>query len=100
MFLLENVPDLVYRHRDCFYDIMKTLMDLNSYELSWSIVNCADHGLPQRRQRLFIVGVRSSHLLEAMQWPKKNSFVAASYVFWCLIQLMRHLPGLAVRKPM
>ena len=73
MFVLENVPALVHRHRDCFYDIMKTLVDLSSYELSWSIVNCADHGLPHRRQRLFIVGIRRSHLQEAIQWPKKTA---------------------------
>ncbi|MGO6684608.1 DNA cytosine methyltransferase [Rhizobium leguminosarum] len=52
-----------------------------SYDLHWQSINAADYGIPQRRERIFIVGFRSdlgtqwefprpTHSLEALVWSK------------------------------
>ncbi len=56
---LENVDRLIksptgQRGRD-FAVMLASLADLG-YEVEWRVVNAADHGFPQKRRRLFIVG--------------------------------------------
>jgi DNA (cytosine-5)-methyltransferase 1 len=57
-FLLENVPGLAYKvHRDALELLLKTA-EREGYECSWRILNAADYGVPQIRERFFAVGVR------------------------------------------
>ena len=35
----------------------------------WRVLNAADFGLPQNRQRLFIVGLKPHLALTLWQWP-------------------------------
>ena len=59
-FLLENVKGLVSpRHREYFQDVLRSLQGLG-YRLTWGVLNSADYGVPQRRERLFLVGVGDS----------------------------------------
>ena len=58
---LENVDRLLKspssnRGRD-FAVMLRTLSDLG-YNIEWRVVNAADHGFPQRRIRVFILGYR------------------------------------------
>ncbi len=54
--LLENVPRLlVHDQGAAFAKILSTLHELG-YGLEWNVCNCADHGLPQSRRRLYLVG--------------------------------------------
>jgi DNA (cytosine-5)-methyltransferase 1 len=56
-FLLENVPGLVYwRQGQMGADILEGFHRLG-YRVSMEILLAADYGVPQRRRRLFIVGV-------------------------------------------
>jgi DNA (cytosine-5)-methyltransferase 1 len=62
---LENVDRLLkspsqQRGRD-FAVMLKTLSDLN-YSIEWRVVNSAEYGFPQRRIRVFIVGIRTDLL--------------------------------------
>lgn len=55
-FLLENVDGLVnHDNGKTFDEIIKTLKNLG-YNISWSILNAADFGVPQNRKRVYIVG--------------------------------------------
>jgi DNA (cytosine-5)-methyltransferase 1 len=57
-FILENVKQLVgHNQGQTLKVIMKTLKDLG-YHVNYSVLNALDYGLPQKRERVFIVGHR------------------------------------------
>ena len=57
-FILENVKRLLsMEHGAHFATILKTLTDLG-YFVEWRLLNAMHFGLPQNRQRVFIVGIR------------------------------------------
>lgn len=56
-FLLENVKGLASKKNLPFlHSLVKELSDL--YYVTWEVINCADYGVPQNRERVFIIGVR------------------------------------------
>lgn len=57
-FLLENVPGLAYKvHRDAL-DLITDEASKLGYSCAWQILNAADYGVPQIRERFFMVGMR------------------------------------------
>ncbi len=57
-FVLENVKRLLTMEKGVhFATILASLAELN-YRIEWRLLNAADFGLPQNRQRVFIVGAR------------------------------------------
>ena len=66
-FVLENVKLLTGHNRTrTISRIMETLRDLG-YNADYRVLNALDFGLPQKRERVFIVGFRRSGSFE---WPK------------------------------
>ena len=64
--ILENVDRLLkspssQRGRD-FAIMLKSLSDLE-YAIEWRVINAAAYGMPQRRRRVFIVGIHKSSVL-------------------------------------
>ena len=69
VFVLENVKLLVGHNKgETIKRIMGTLEDLG-YHATYKILNALDFGLPQKRERVFIVGFREPCFFD---WPKKN----------------------------
>ncbi len=65
-FLLENVAGFTRMSmRDQFAVLIQTFVDMG-FTVAWKVLRAADFGVPQRRQRLFIVGMRSG----AFAWPE------------------------------
>jgi DNA (cytosine-5)-methyltransferase 1 len=58
-FLLENVFGLAYRNHNAFWlrRLLSTFRELD-YNVDYRVLLAADYGVPQRRQRLFILGSR------------------------------------------
>jgi DNA (cytosine-5)-methyltransferase 1 len=55
-FMLENVKGLAYGvHREALNYIIATATDLG-YHVAWKVVNAADYGVPQIRERCIVVG--------------------------------------------
>lgn len=55
-FVLENVKGLSYKiHKDALDEIVNTASSLN-YETSVNVINAADYGVPQIRERCFVIG--------------------------------------------
>lgn len=70
-FFLENVRGL-YNHDNgrTFETIKRTLTDELGYSFHHAIVKASDHGLPQHRPRLFMVGFKDQSL--NFEFPKKR----------------------------
>lgn len=58
LFLLENVKGLLsHGNGDTFKTIISTLTELG-YDVQWQVLNSKNFGVPQNRERVFIVGNR------------------------------------------
>lgn len=56
-FLIENVKGLTYRgHRAALDSVIKEAESLG-YSVNWTVVNAANYGVPQMRERCFVVGL-------------------------------------------
>lgn len=64
VFLLENVPGLIFQRKSEGLELIaKTIRKINrdcgtSYTLSVGRLNAADYGVPQNRERVFVIGSR------------------------------------------
>ena len=71
-FLLENVQGLTYKtHAQVFHNILHALRCHGRYALSWQVLNTAKHGIPQNRERVYIIGILASMVSDdyAFPWP-------------------------------
>ena len=75
-FLLENVSGLPLHHGDCFDWIVQYLTDIRdtrgqpAYTVEWTILNARLHsGLPQNRERVFLLGIRRDRQRAPLEWP-------------------------------
>jgi DNA (cytosine-5)-methyltransferase 1 len=64
-FLMENVFGLAYRNQSrVFFDRLRAGIDRAGYSLTCDVVNAADYGVPQNRQRLLLIGAANGQKLE------------------------------------
>ncbi len=70
VFLLENVYGLAYSEKDEGLQYLLTgIEQINreigtKYRVSWKVVNTADYGVPQIRERVFLVGSRDGRVFD------------------------------------
>ncbi len=64
--LFENVRGMLFRNKVYFEEIVEALQELD-YIVEWQILNAADYGVPQKRERLFCVAHKGS-----WEWPEKT----------------------------
>lgn len=58
VFFFENVFGFVYKPHQAAFDLLKSRADELGYELTYRVVNTANYGIPQIRERFICVGVR------------------------------------------
>jgi DNA (cytosine-5)-methyltransferase 1 len=64
-FLMENVFGLAYRNQSRpFFDRLRAGIEAAGYSFTSGILNAADYGVPQNRQRLLVVGAADGQVLE------------------------------------
>jgi DNA (cytosine-5)-methyltransferase 1 len=56
-FILENVAGFTFRNQKQAFDLVKESAESLGYNCSWKVLNAADYGVPQIRQRFFMIGV-------------------------------------------
>ncbi len=70
VFLLENVFGLTYKGKDEALGLLENAVDRinrevgTNYSFSWTVLNTADYGVPQIRERFFLVGARDGRVFE------------------------------------
>ncbi|MEZ4750942.1 MAG: DNA cytosine methyltransferase [Bdellovibrionota bacterium] len=76
-FILENVFGLAYKGKDEGLQFLKeSLIEINrrkrtNYSFTWKVLNAADFGVPQIRERVFIVGSRDG---KEFRFPEPRFF--------------------------
>jgi len=95
-FLLENVYGLAYEGKD---EGLKLLIDGirrvnratgDNYSVAWQMLNAADYGVPQTRERIFIVGSRDGREFDFPP-PSHTDHIAPADLF--LRTLAPHVPA-------
>jgi DNA (cytosine-5)-methyltransferase 1 len=77
-FVLENVAGLAYKVHESALELILTTAEGLGYTISSEVVNAADYGVPQMRERFFVVGMlegkfefpRPSHAKEPGSTPE------------------------------
>ncbi|MGG4217565.1 DNA cytosine methyltransferase [Paenibacillus jamilae] len=57
-FVFENVKGLSYKKHRHTLDVLLQRFDEIGYSVSWKLINAWDYGVAQKRERVFIVGIR------------------------------------------
>lgn len=74
--IIENVPEYI---KWSLYPAWRMAMEALGYCLAPHIIDAADHGVPQHRERLFIVATRSKHPM-MLQFPVRDRVPASSFI--------------------
>lgn len=92
-FLIENVPGLLWKRHEFYLRKFFSLAQDAGYSVFEPVkVNAKDYGVPQNRQRVFILGVRKDISANHIEWPpqpthfrigkgQKPEWITASSVF-------------------
>jgi DNA (cytosine-5)-methyltransferase 1 len=59
MFLFENVRGLVSHEKGRTFEIIKNIFEEEGYTIAKDVLNAWDFGVPQKRERLIIIGIRN-----------------------------------------
>jgi DNA (cytosine-5)-methyltransferase 1 len=66
-FILENVKGLVRHDKGNTFEVIMDSLESLNYTIYHKVLNTKNYGIPQNRERIFIVGFRDSHNFE---WPE------------------------------
>jgi len=69
-FVLENVKNILTHDKGNTWNVINTELDKLSelgYNISWKLMNTREYGIPQNRERVYIVGTKSF----GFSWPDK-----------------------------
>ena len=73
IFILENVKTLVtLSNGKYFNEILEILNSLNIYHIHWKVINSKDCGIPQCRDRLYIIGITREYSKYDFLFPEKK----------------------------
>ena len=100
-FLLENVSGLSktrMQDGDFARNVMTREIEAAGYVCDWAVLQAADFGVPQRRERLFVIGARSPSLLSGFSWPTAGAGSTVS--LWDAISDLPELPGSYTSPPL
>lgn len=70
-FIFENVVGITQQKHNEVLDYMKSCLSGLGYSLSYKILNAADYGVPQKRARFFLLGLRGDR---APAFPMQTHF--------------------------
>lgn len=83
-FLFENVPGILTVNRGADWQkLLRYFEQKTGYVLKWTRLNAVMYGVPQSRERVFIVGFRDARVSRKFFWPEpKFSFSTNNLSLW------------------
>lgn len=73
-FVIENVRGLLTLNKGMFKDDILNRFKELGYNVSYKIVNAANYGVPQNRQRVFFIGIKNGEF----EFPKEKEYTVSS----------------------
>jgi len=74
MFLIENVKGLIsHDNGNTLRLILQSIKDIKKYKVNYKVLNSNNYGVPQKRERLIIVGVHNT-ITKDFSFPKENVY--------------------------
>ncbi len=58
VFFFENVYGFVYKPHQAAFDLLKSKANEYGYDITYKVINTANYGVPQIRERFFCIGVK------------------------------------------
>lgn len=82
VFILENVKGILsIDDGRTFENIINALNKIKRYNIQWKVLNTRDYGIPQNRERVFIVGILDNSI--EFEWPKEKKMMdIKNFVDW------------------
>lgn len=72
LFILENVKRIKYIDNGMYLESIKNkLSSLKKYEIHYLFLNTRDYGIPQNRERAYIVGIKKENIIKKFMEPAK-----------------------------
>ena len=68
----ENVKGLTFKTHKDYFDYIIRLMKDAGYVVYWKVLNTKEHGIPQNRERVFIVCIRLDVVDDSFKFPEKQ----------------------------
>ena len=69
VFIFENVKGLINHDNGNTWSVIKNVFNKLDYKIHWKVLNSKDYGIPQHRDRIFIIGLIDSSF--DFKFPKK-----------------------------
>ncbi len=69
-FILENVKGLVHHNNGETLKAILTLLEETGYQVYWKVLKSNDFGLPQKRERIYFVGIRKDLANTSYHFPQ------------------------------
>lgn len=70
-FLIENVKGIVSKSNKTFFLNLVAALE-TEYQVTWRLIDCSDYGVPQKRERVFIIGIRKGLQTKFVFPPASN----------------------------
>jgi DNA (cytosine-5)-methyltransferase 1 len=78
IFFFENVHGFIYKPHKAAFDFLKEKSEELGYEISTKVLNAAEFGVPQTRERFICVGVKKS-FGDKFEFPKETHYIPEKY---------------------
>lgn len=59
--IMENVPESTNYGGKCIPEIVCDVLEKHGYKVAWTILNAADYGVPQIRERVILIAIKDFH---------------------------------------
>ena len=76
VFIFENVRGLITHDNGKTWKIIQNVFNKLGYHYSYKVLNSKDYGIPQNRNRLFVVGFLDEEYHKLFQFPEAIQLVS------------------------
>jgi DNA (cytosine-5)-methyltransferase 1 len=72
-FIAENVKGILSANKGAAFPLILKNFEDASYHIKYDVLDASDYGVPQKRERVFIVGFRDSDILKNFDFPRSTT---------------------------